>query len=197
MEKRSLEAVSRWGKNVEEEETNDKWGNKKKKLEPGEAKEKANFGLSGTLNKDSKTGKLYNGVVMKWSEPADAATPTGPGWRIYVFKNDDLVDTLYLHRQSAFLISRDKTIADLLVEHPSCSKQHAVIQFRIKTQHPPPGSMDQPKYFIRPYIMDLESTNGTFLNSEKVERSRYIELLEKDVLKFGESSREYVLMFTK
>ncbi len=43
--------------------------------------------------------------------------------------------------------------------------------------------------FIKPYIMDLESTNGTFLNDEKVEPSRYYELLHKDVLKFGFSDR--------
>jgi smad nuclear-interacting protein 1 len=49
----------------------------------------------------------------------------------------------------------------------------------------------------RPYIIDLESTNGTSLNGEKVEHSRYIELIEKDVLKFGDSSREYVLLNTE
>lgn len=35
---------------------------------------------------------------------------------------------------------------------------------------------------------------GTFLNGEKVESSRFYELLEKDVIKFGYSSREYVLL---
>ncbi|KAG1692855.1 hypothetical protein DVH05_024144 [Phytophthora capsici] len=47
---------------------------------------------------------------------------------------------------------------------------------------------------VRPYIMDLDSTNSTFLNGHKIEGSRYIELKEKDVLKFGDSTREYVLM---
>ncbi len=42
--------------------------------------------------------------------------------------------------------------------------------------------------------MDLESTNKTFLNGSDVEAARYYELRDKDVLKFGESSREYVLM---
>lgn len=41
--------------------------------------------------------------------------------------------------------------------------------------------------------MDLESTNGTFLNEEKIESSKYYELLDKDVLKFGLSDREYVM----
>lgn len=41
--------------------------------------------------------------------------------------------------------------------------------------------------------MDLESTNGTLLNGEKIEPSRYVELLEKDVIKFGLSERDYVV----
>lgn len=42
--------------------------------------------------------------------------------------------------------------------------------------------------------MDLGSTNGTFLNDEKLESSRYVELLHKDVLRFGFSDRLYVLV---
>lgn len=47
---------------------------------------------------------------------------------------------------------------------------------------------------VRPYLIDLESANGTFLNGEKIEPKRYIELKERDVIKFGFSSREYVLL---
>jgi smad nuclear-interacting protein 1 len=42
--------------------------------------------------------------------------------------------------------------------------------------------------------MDLESTNKTFLNGSEVEPARYYELRDKDILRFGESTREYVLM---
>jgi smad nuclear-interacting protein 1 len=42
--------------------------------------------------------------------------------------------------------------------------------------------------------MDLESTNGTFLNGDKIEGARYYEIREKDIVKFGESLREYVFM---
>lgn len=47
---------------------------------------------------------------------------------------------------------------------------------------------------VRPYIIDLESSNGTFVNNKKIEAKKYVELLEKDVIKFGFSSREYVLL---
>lgn len=39
-----------------------------------------------------------------------------------------------------------------------------------------------------------ESANGTFVNNKKVEPRRYVELLERDVVKFGFSQREYVLL---
>lgn len=47
---------------------------------------------------------------------------------------------------------------------------------------------------VRPYVIDLESSNGTYVNNVKIEPRTYVELLEKDVLKFGYSSREYVLL---
>jgi smad nuclear-interacting protein 1 len=47
---------------------------------------------------------------------------------------------------------------------------------------------------VRPYVIDLESSNVTYVNNVKIEPRTYVELLEKDVLKFGYSSREYVLL---
>lgn len=47
---------------------------------------------------------------------------------------------------------------------------------------------------VRPYIIDLGSGNGTYLNNQRIDAQRYYELKEKDVLKFGFSSREYVLL---
>lgn len=50
---------------------------------------------------------------------------------------------------------------------------------------------------VQPYLMDLESTNGTFINNERIEAHRYYQLLDKDMIKMGNSSREYVLMLSK
>lgn len=40
----------------------------------------------------------------------------------------------------------------------------------------------------------MESANGTFVNNQQIDAKKYVELLEKDVVKFGFSSREYVLL---
>ena len=74
------------------------------------------------------------------------------------------------------------------------SSQHAIIQFReVKKFLETGGSVT----FVKPYVMDLESTNGTFLNGEKLEPATYYELLEEDVLKFANSSRDFVIMKDK
>ena len=50
---------------------------------------------------------------------------------------------------------------------------------------------------IKPYLMDLGSTNKTYLNGEELDDSRYYELKEKDLIKFGQSLREYVVICEK
>jgi smad nuclear-interacting protein 1 len=49
----------------------------------------------------------------------------------------------------------------------------------------------------RPYLLDLQSSNKTLLNGNPIDDSRFFELREGDVLKFGFSTREYVLMREK
>ena len=46
----------------------------------------------------------------------------------------------------------------------------------------------------RPYLIDLESTHGTFLNGTRIEPARYIELRPRDLVRFAHSSREYVVL---
>lgn len=166
--------------------------------EPAEEveKEKADFGLSGALAGDEETGNVLNGVVLKFTEPGDAKPPptAGPKWRFYVFKGEEMVETMHLGKQSAYLIGRDKAVADIYLRHPSLSKQHAVLQYRVRTYVDPDRPFLVPKRAVLPYIMDLGSTNGTFLNGERIEGQRYYELREKDNLRFGESTREFVLL---
>ena len=122
-----------------------------------EDKAKPNFAPSGLLAADTKTVQHGDGTktVLKYHEPPEARKPS-VGWRLYVFKGKEQVgecaggistsveawrargrawadglglpDLLHIQRQSAYLIGRDRAVVDIAVEHPSCSKQHAVIQ---------------------------------------------------------------------
>jgi smad nuclear-interacting protein 1 len=155
---------------------------------PAPPKSAANYETSGLLAGDTNT---FNGVVLKWSEPADARIPS-KRWRLYVFKNNEPLDEPYhVHRQSAYLLGRERRVADIPLDHPSCSSQHAVLQFRETVKVEEDGVR---RRSVRPYLMDLNSTNGSYINAEKVEVQRYVELFERDVLKFGYSSRDFVLL---
>lgn len=177
--------ASKWGTSAEDDVDNEE----ENRYVADEDALKPDFGLTGALAKDENTGNVYKGHVLKWTEPDDARKPVDR-WRIYEYKEGADVKILHIHRQSAFLVGRIKDIADILTMHPSCSGQHAVVQFRLKVLK---DDLDEVRVVL-PYVMDLESTNGTFLNGERLAPARYVELREKDMLKFGSSSREYVLI---
>ena len=87
-------------------------------------------------------------------------------------------------------------MVDFPIEHPSCSKQHAVLQFRYmegKKRDEEEGwegqMMMMKKGVVRPYVIDLESANGTRVNGEGVPARRYVEVRSGDVVTFGESTR--------
>ncbi|CAN4117792.1 unnamed protein product [Withania somnifera] len=151
-------------------------------------KDKPSFELSGKLA--AETNRV-RGITLLFNEPPDARKPD-IRWRLYVFKGGEVLnDPLYVHRQSCYLFGRERRVADIPTDHPSCSKQHAVLQYRQVEKENPNGTLLKQ---VRPYIMDLGSTNGTFINDSRIEPERYYELFEKDTLKFGNSSREYVLL---
>lgn len=101
---------------------------------------------------------------------------------------------MYIHRQSAYLLGRQRHIVDIAIDHPSCSKQHAVLQYRLVDCKQIDGTVSRK---VKPYIIDLDSINGTYLNNQRIESRRFYELKEKDVLKFGFSTREYVILTEK
>ncbi|KAF7365039.1 SMAD/FHA domain-containing protein [Mycena venus] len=156
------------------------------------SKAKPDFKPSGLLAAETNTVRAVNGdsTVLKYNEPPEARKPI-LAWRLYVFKGSEQVELLHIHRQSAYLFGRHRLVADVALDHPSCSKQHAVIQYRFIQQKDEFGVS---KGTIKPFIIDLESTNGTHVNDEAIPVSRYYELKASDVIKFGQSTREYVLL---
>ena len=154
-------------------------------------KQKPNFKPTGLLAKEANT-VAGTTTVLKYHEPPESRKPPAKEqWRMYVFKKQDLIDTVYLYQRSAWLMGRDQAVTDLLLEHPSVSKQHAVMQFRHVTTTNEYGDKASK---VKPYLIDLDSANGTKLNGNKIGASKFIELIDQDVVSFGDSEREYVLM---
>ncbi|KAK7753318.1 hypothetical protein SLS62_004608 [Diatrype stigma] len=162
--------------------------------EPPKPKEKPNFGNTGALAAASNAVVQSDGtkLVLKYHEPPEARKPPARDeWKLFVFKGSDVLDTVPLSGRSCWLVGRETAVVDLVAEHPSISKQHAVIQFRHLERRNEYGDKIGR---VRPYLIDLESANGTALNGKRIPDSRYLELKDKDLIQFGQSSREYVLM---
>ncbi|MES1918964.1 Smad nuclear-interacting protein 1 [Bonamia ostreae] len=159
----------------------------KKRIEKSEKQTKMNLERTDALKKsiDPNTKTALNYV-----EPFDK-TETDEFWRLYVYKNEEKLNVLHLHRKTMFVFGRDKRVADVVLENPSCSAQHAILQYRNKTV-----SENEEEFAAKPtpYLIDLGSTNGTKLNGQKLEEKRYYELYESDVLEFGLSQRKYVFL---
>ena len=154
-------------------------------------KQKPNYSTTGLLAREINAVSGTD-IVLKYNEPPDARKPpSSQDWRLYIFKHSSLLQTIILRTRTCWLIGREIAVADIPVEHPSCSKQHAVIQFRHRATINEFGDKDAK---VRPYLIDLESSNGTLLNGEKIEASRYFEIRNGDVVKFGFSEREFVVM---
>lgn len=162
---------------------------------PAPEKQKPNFNSTGRLAAESNTVQVEGtpgGIVLKYHEPAEARKPPSKeAWRMYVFKGKDLLETVELGERSCWLVGREHMIVDFPVDHPSCSKQHAVLQFRFVEKRNEYGDRVGK---VKPYLLDLESANGSSVNGEAIPAGRYVEVIDKDVIRFGLSSREYVLM---
>lgn len=166
-------------------------------LEPVPEKEKPNFRPTGALAAAANSVTASNGetVTLKYHEPPEARkAPPRDKWKMFVFKGKDVVDTIELSLRSCWLVGRDRAVVDLPAEHPSISKQHAVVQFRYVEKRNEFGDRIGK---VKPYLIDLESANGTVLNGDKVPESRYLEVRDRDVIRFGLSEREYVVMLDR
>lgn len=159
------------------------------------SKEKPNFKTTGALAKHANRVEGTK-ISLKYHEPPEARKPPpSQPWRIFVFKGDDVIDTIELWQKSCWLLGRSHEVVDYVLEHPSSSGQHAVIQFRyIQKVVEDEFGVKSTRGRVKPYVIDLESSNGTELNGKNIEASRYFELRDKDILKFAGSEREYVVM---
>ena len=102
-------------------------------------------------------------------------------------ENEDEPNKLYkLKGKNYFLIGKDKKICDIIIDSSTISRQHSVIQFR-KTIY-------RNKELIIPYIFDLNSTNGTYLNGVKINENKYYELKQNDIINFGNLKNDFIIM---
>lgn len=102
-------------------------------------------------------------------------------WYLEEIKSGTILRTIDLPKDLEFVIVgkiKEFCTPDFVFEHESISRQHAIIQHRDNG---------------RLYIYDLGSKNHTFWNKNEIKPLIYIPLRVGDILKFGESTRIYVV----
>ena len=158
-------------------------------------KEKPNFEPSGILLKELEMeyNKSINSKTMiNYNPPTDSIVPSkNEIWFLFKFSENkkEEEETYKLIDKDFFLIGKDPRICDIRIKQKNISRQHAVIQFR--------KIRKEKEWKILPYLIDLNSTNGTYLNGDKIDNKKYYELREKDQLNFGDKNLDFLLMKAK
>jgi hypothetical protein len=118
--------------------------------------------------------------MKRYEKPKWSSTPKIK-YTLEVLKNGSIVGTINFPENEEFVIlgrSEELCSTNFVFEHSSISRQHALIQHRDNG---------------RLYIYDLGSTHHTFWNKEEIKPFQYIPLRTGDLLKFGESTRQYIV----
>lgn len=137
--------------------------------------------------KGPSPGEFKPHPPIPYTEPPWGGVVTDIPYALEILKNGTIVDEVPLTQRSYFVVGR-LPVCDIPVEHPSISRYHAVIQYR--GQAGEEEAVGEESGF---YIHDLGSTHGTFVNKNKVPPKTYIRLRVGHVLKFGGSTRLFIL----
>ena len=81
--------------------------------------------------------------------------------------------------KNAFVAFGRHPSCDVVIEHPSSSRLHCVLQFK--------------KDAKEMFAFDPGSTHGTFVNKRKLKKGVYAPIFVGDQIKFGESTRDYIV----
>ncbi|XP_034713303.1 kanadaptin isoform X1 [Etheostoma cragini] len=124
---------------------------------------------------------------IPYTEPPWGGVAPDIPYALEILKNGTIVDTVPLTQKSYFVVGR-LPVCDVSLEHPSISRYHAIIQYR--RQAGEGESVGEERGF---YVHDLGSTHGTVVNKNKIPTKTYIRLRVGHVLKFGGSTRLFIL----
>uniref|UniRef100_A0A673CAV5 FHA domain-containing protein n=1 Tax=Sphaeramia orbicularis TaxID=375764 RepID=A0A673CAV5_9TELE len=124
---------------------------------------------------------------LPYTEPPWGGEAPDIPYSLEILKNGTIVDKVPLTDRGYFVVGR-LPVCDVSLEHPSISRYHAIIQYRGEAGED--GSVGEERGF---YIHDLGSTHGTVVNKNKIPPKTYIRLKVGHVLKFGGSTRLFIL----
>ncbi|KAI8098837.1 SMAD/FHA domain-containing protein [Halteromyces radiatus] len=112
---------------------------------------------------------------LKYDKPSWGAVACFD-YSLEVLKGGVSIDKIQGPRKDVITIGR-LPLCDIIMEHPSLSRYHAVIQFNEEGQA---------------FLYDLDSSYGCQLNKKKIPPRTYEPLHTGDQIRFGESTRLYI-----
>lgn len=127
---------------------------------------------------------------LSYTEPMWSGRPV-EAYHLLVIKNGVEVDTIKLTDKSFCTFGRLPT-CHVQLEHPSVSRYHAILQHCPRSESVTEESTIN-KRESGFYLYDLSSTHGTFLNKSKIQPRCYYRMRIGQSVKFGGSSRIFVL----
>lgn len=117
-------------------------------------------------------------VVNNYEIPSWAGKPP-TGLHLDVMKDGKMIQKLMIDEKKAYFFGRNKQMCDFSIDHQSCSRVHAVLVWH--------------KHLIRPFIIDLKSTHGTYVGCIRIDGQKPQAVPLDSELHFGASSRMYVI----
>lgn len=129
-------------------------------------------------------------VAPEWSGPPEAQT----SFSLEVLKSGQVVDLIVLTtttttskvddddvvpKSRSYVTFGRHPLCDVVIEHPSSSRLHCVLQFKKNTKEM--------------YLFDPGSTHGVFVNKRKLKKGIHAPIFVGDQIKFGESTRDYIV----
>uniref|UniRef100_A0A8C3RZ86 Nuclear inhibitor of protein phosphatase 1 n=2 Tax=Chelydra serpentina TaxID=8475 RepID=A0A8C3RZ86_CHESE len=110
--------------------------------------------------------------------PSWAGKPP-PGLHLDVVKGDKLIEKLIIDEKKYYLFGRNPDLCDFTIDHQSCSRVHAALVYH--------------KHLKRVFLIDLNSTHGTFLGHIRLEPHKPQQIPIDSTVSFGASTRAYTL----
>ncbi|KAL1258838.1 hypothetical protein QQF64_009415 [Cirrhinus molitorella] len=110
--------------------------------------------------------------------PSWAGKPPA-GLHLDVVKGDKLVEKLIIDEKKYYLFGRNPDVCDFTIDHQSCSRVHAALVYH--------------KHLKRVFLIDLNSTHGTFLGHIRLEPQKPQQVPIDSTMSFGASTRVYTI----
>jgi pSer/pThr/pTyr-binding forkhead associated (FHA) protein len=136
-----------------------------------------------------------------YETPAWGKLPTEDNnlFKLEVLKSGQIVEVLKLHGNNHFVLGRQPDICDFCLEHTSISRKHAVLQYRddnaLMLINFGGEILVRDSFYVDcdSLIFYLIAGNGSYINKKACSSGVYHRVYVGDVIKFGESTRLYLV----